>query len=491
MAIAKELSLLKLAHTVSQFQFIGTAVKLSFSRLLGAFIQPDNDAQRPVYLAFITLLAECEPVDITKTDIAIIRKKYWTRTGLSGLFSPKICYKYLLLLGALYVNSCMGKKSSDRLTAAGKRLGVTRQEWTLLLEYINYADSGQTGALITLTQNAKMAGFARTVMFLTEFIAREYSYYHLPRIDVSVYATMSAGKSTFVNALLGYDYLPSCNAACTAKVTSIYDNDTLPYIIGYAVKKGKRLYNGLLNAGTLEAWNNDAEITEVILEGNLDNISNEGAIFVIHDTPGVNYSGDADHQKQTFQHLSVIKSALVLFLMDATQLHTSDFDKAFIELKKILAQNCASKVVFVLNKTDQYDTEKESLSTTLQDIAKTLGDCGFLQPLLVPVSAKAARLFKMALKNASGSFTEDEADDFSHFARYFSRKENDFNRMAIGLSVAADFSNGISDKQEAASIVIEGKSYSSDAIKECLLYTGVPMIEHILNTFYKRSEKNA
>ena len=40
-----------------------------------------------------------------------------------------------------------------------------------------------------------------------------------------VMATMSSGKSTLINALLGRQILPSRNEACTAKMYSILDDD--------------------------------------------------------------------------------------------------------------------------------------------------------------------------------------------------------------------------------------------------------------------------
>ena len=44
--------------------------------------------------------------------------------------------------------------------------------------------------------------------------------------EVSVIATMSSGKSTLINSLLHTELLPSENAACTATICRILDNDT-------------------------------------------------------------------------------------------------------------------------------------------------------------------------------------------------------------------------------------------------------------------------
>ena len=42
-----------------------------------------------------------------------------------------------------------------------------------------------------------------------------------------VVATMSSGKSTLINALIGRELLPSSNCACTAKAVAILDNDMM------------------------------------------------------------------------------------------------------------------------------------------------------------------------------------------------------------------------------------------------------------------------
>lgn len=42
---------------------------------------------------------------------------------------------------------------------------------------------------------------------------------------INVIATMSSGKSTLINALLGKKLMPSKNEACTATITEILDND--------------------------------------------------------------------------------------------------------------------------------------------------------------------------------------------------------------------------------------------------------------------------
>ena len=67
----------------------------------------------------------------------------------------------------------------------------------------------------------------------------EEEYNKLKKFNVAICATMSSGKSTFVNALLGNDYLPAKNEATTATITSVYDKDYSDNLLGCIKKDNK------------------------------------------------------------------------------------------------------------------------------------------------------------------------------------------------------------------------------------------------------------
>ncbi|MDR1073526.1 MAG: hypothetical protein LBL45_07615 [Treponema sp.] len=75
--------------------------------------------------------------------------------------------------------------------------------------------------------------------------------------------------------------------------------------------------------------------------------------------------------------------------------------------------------MFVINKDDSYDSEQASLKETIMDVLDELKRHGFDNPMVVPVSSRAARLFKKALYGRS-DFTENETDDFFRYIRFFS-----------------------------------------------------------------------
>jgi GTPase SAR1 family protein len=408
----------------------------------------------------------------------IIKKGYKTR---KGLFVPKITCKYLFAAELSFVFTLAGqtnwKPDADML----KWLGFSNDDDALIDSYIK-TEREQPETLVAFTENIKTKHFAQTVMPLSDFIVRENNYYKLPRVNVSVYATMSAGKSTFVNALLGYDYLPSRNEACTAKVTSIYDNDYIDYVAGYAVKNGNKKFCGKVDRAVLEAWNNDSEIQEVVLEGDLDNIKHEKTVFAVHDTPGVNYAGNKLHRDITLAHLENVKPDIVICLFEASQLWTTDWKNALSDLKNSLEDFYVKRVIFVLNRADDFDNEKESIGEAATRLKQELEKTGFKDVIVIPASAKAARLFKMSLKRDS-EFTQDESDDFSLLMRKLLKDKNNFPALAKGEIEQSLFEIQSQPYNDDLVTVVGDDEYRCVDIYHALTSSGIPLIENLLNCF--------
>ncbi|MDR1218209.1 MAG: hypothetical protein LBK73_01210 [Treponema sp.] len=74
---------------------------------------------------------------------------------------------------------------------------------------------------------------------------------------------------------------------------------------------------------------------EILLffEGDLDRISSEKIVTVLHYTPGINYSGNTKHKKIMLEHLINSKPGIIICLLDATQTLTTDFSNALEDLK--------------------------------------------------------------------------------------------------------------------------------------------------------------
>ena len=136
------------------------------------------------------------------------------------------------------------------------------------------------------------------------------------------------------------------------------------------------------------------------------NFPNKGLIVSVHDTPGTNNSIDDSHHQITMDFLKTNKVNLLIFVADTTHLSTNDEQSLLKEIYETVISKQKIKPIFVLNKADCIDNEKESLEIIIENYRTFLSNIGFLDAKILPVSAKAARLFKMAIKGKGDKFTE-------------------------------------------------------------------------------------
>jgi GTPase Era involved in 16S rRNA processing len=479
--IIRELTLLKLARWTNSFGFVNNSVKNSFVKILCHSIY-EVCSSLSTWSEFINAL------DIEKESVAVMKKSDAKQHAKNvkkrfpvtkRLFSPRFTYRYLLIAEICYIHTLIKKPiNPEIINDLCAWLSISESKKTLIMQYAEkYLDPVWMMQVESIKRQKEVL---ETILLFSEFVKKETKYYQLPRKNVSMFSTMSSGKSTFVNALLGHDYLPTKNEVCTAKIVSISDIDHIDYCLGYAVKNGKPVFCNNVNQNKILEWNNDPKISAIRLEGNLDSISGKNVITVIHDTPGVNYSGNTYHKKITLEHLVDSQPDIIICLLDATQMHTTDFSGSLEELKKANSKGSNAEVIFVINKADNYDSEKESLKETIENTLVELNKYGFDNASVIPVSSRAARLFKMALHGKT-DFTENEIDDFVHYLRFFTNSENDFNRLVAGITDEAikDVHYSSSGKTD---IIVEEKSYKREQITKALLSTGIPIVENILNS---------
>ena len=81
-----------------------------------------------------------------------------------------------------------------------------------------------------------------------------------------IIATMSSGKSTFINSIIGDEILPEKNEACTARTMAVIDKDYAEGIKAYIIRKngGQEIIN-ITNRQILSEINNDEDITDFLI----------------------------------------------------------------------------------------------------------------------------------------------------------------------------------------------------------------------------------
>lgn len=396
-----------------------------------------------------------------KYDIKICIKNIKKRF----LFGNQIDYRYLLLAQVLHACKMLDiDLDENKLELCRKHLFMSKKTFNIAVEYAKNPN------------NIKEQKIQKTFEKYVEFSNKQNIYRNTPIRHIGICANMSCGKSTFVNALLGNDFLPARNEATTACVTSVYDYDFATHLLGMAIKEN-HTYSISDNAdvSVVNAWN--AEADHIILQADLDNISNENIIVAVHDTPGVNNSANDEHKKVTMEFLSKNKMDAIIYVANIEQLGTTDEESL---LKEILRLN-AEQVIFVLNKADSIDIEKESLNQIIENFRKHILSLGYSEnSMIFPVSSKAARLFKMALKGHAKKFTSKEKADFISLFEYFI--EN--------TSISSDIKMGNKNEQNIQVTIDNNTFYEKDIVK-ALNHTGLMVLENKIEKLLGgKNEKN-
>lgn len=203
---------------------------------------------------------------------------------------------------------------------------------------------------------------------------------------IMVTATMSAGKSTFINALVGKYICLSQNMACTSKIHCIVnkafeDGLSAEYDHDLVLTAGKE---ELLNDNELNS--SDKIVVSTSFTGGLF-----GQRLIVNDSPGVNYSEDAEHKQITDRLIKAKNYNLLIYIMNATQLSTNDESEHLDYVKKTIGR---TPILFVINKIDTLDVDEEDVISIINRQAEILKKKGFKNLAICPVSARAGYLAK-------------------------------------------------------------------------------------------------
>ena len=388
--------------------------------------------------------------------------------------------------------------------ASSKRFRYFTRKWLLYLLYIEFVyyckevqkplpskEELAQGFGIPLKDFNKFAELATNTLPKNKYAARSYRAFvdfctdaelyatHTIK-NIAVCATMSAGKSTFVNALLGRDVLPARNEATTAKITSVYDKDGSKAVIGFVQKKDGAIedISNDISLKEIDAWNGSGDVKRVFLQGDLDGIGNNGIIASVHDTPGTNNSGDVSHHEVTMQFLQENKMDALIFVSNATQLCTNDEKTLLLELYDAVVKPLDIPVVFILNKADAIDDEKESLEDIINGYRAYLGEIGFSDAHIFPLSARGARLLKMAKNGYAKNFTPREAREFDAVYTSFTELYNFAQKESSPCEQADE------------SITVLKTEYKITSLMAALERTGLVQIENFIESILTRSKND-
>lgn len=291
-----------------------------------------------------------------------------------------------------------------------------------------------------------------------------------------VVATMSCGKSTFINAIIGEEIMPEKNEACTARTMAVIDNDNAAGKKAHIIRKnGAKEVVEINNRDVLDQINNDEDVADFLVETDISGISNTSKALVLIDTPGVNNSGDERHGQRTEDLLKQMGSGLIIYLLNATQLATNDDSLLLDMVSDLVKNNSATDIIFVLNKIDALDEETESISNTVHIARDYIESHGVSNPVLFPVSARAAKLLKMAFHKKE--MTRREKRSLEEI--YDNYKPGDNSMLSYALT--GDGSDEVFE--------IGDEKVSGQELHRAIENTGILAIEKKVEAFMSRSEK--
>lgn len=257
------------------------------------------------------------------------------------------------------------------------------------------------------------------------------------KYQVAVIAAMKAGKSTFLNAIIGADVLASETAACTICRTDVrhIPSGQIPRLLEY--REGQRrpivLAEGdpgeiqqkfLVRTREIREKDNPDDTIRFEIEYPIEAISGLSSLagFTLVDTPGPNEWESTNFNvklKQTT--LEALRNCnAILFVLNYASYKDnaiSDLFKDVIENRKEILSENTGKIYFILNKVDQKTEKDREIADVIEDLKRELTIFGFPNPIIYPVSSRQGLLAKLIEQNKA---TESQKKDFKKFfsARY-------------------------------------------------------------------------
>ena len=211
---------------------------------------------------------------------------------------------------------------------------------------------------------------------------------------INVIATMSSGKSTLINALLGQKLMPAKNEACTATITEIRDTDD-PHFAAVAYDDGGVVIQKIpeLTLEIMEELNSNEKVSHIHAEGNIPFLDARSTKLELVDTPGPNNAQNQAHKNTTYRAINNDSNNLILYVLNGTQLSTND-DASLLryisEQIKKGGKQMHDRFLFVVNKMDSFNPEEENIGNAIAAANRYLEGFGIHNPQLFPCSAMVA-----------------------------------------------------------------------------------------------------
>ncbi len=303
--------------------------------------------------------------------------------------------------------------------------------------------------------------------------------------EVNVVATMSAGKSTLINSLLRQKLMPAKQEACTATITEIKDTDGGCFTAKVYDAEGALIQtHPELTFEIMEKLNSNPAVSKIRAEGNIPFVSSEDVSLVLVDTPGPNNSRDPEHRAATYRMLSESSKAVVLYILNATQLAVNDDYNLLSHVAdsmRVGGKQSRDRFIFVVNKLDEFKKGEDSVDAAIAKVRDYLKDNGIENANIYPASALTALNIRTILAES-----DDDDDDEVYEAKGKVRKFN--KNPEMHFETKAPLTPSVRGQLEMR--LSEARD-NGDAKSEALIHCGIVPIEMAIQMYVQKYAKTA
>lgn len=233
-------------------------------------------------------------------------------------------------------------------------------------------------------------------------------------ITILVSANMSAGKSTLINSLIGKEILPVSQECCTRNLVYVYEKAVGDGRITVVNKEVN------FNANKKDLQDLSWDSTNSVFCSIPEHVDLPYRWCFI-DTPGVNDADTRSHRDRTREAVLNEKYDKLLYIF-----HQPGSTEETEHLKWIINNVDSQKILFILNKVDNYNAPEDSVAESIQLIKADLKKLGVVKPVIFPVSAYFGLLLKKKQNNQS--LTKIEQYKYSFLSKKFIEEEYDLSQ---------------------------------------------------------------
>ncbi|WP_281884876.1 dynamin family protein [Paenibacillus sp. YYML68] len=284
-----------------------------------------------------------------------------------------------------------------------------------------YLSKRQSTALAMLVSTLYSDEVVSHKLHFTEDMIHQYrlnrKFTEQQELRVLITANMSAGKSTLINALVGKQVARTSQEACTANLCHFLNKpveDGSIHLLGSEINLYAE-YDDLMSADNVDGSDIASYFRTFI------HLEMPRRICLI-DTPGVNSAINQEHGKRARRALREEHYDKLIYVLNANQLGTDDEIRY---LKYVSEHVPKDKIIFVLNKLDNFKSTDDSIAASIEGVRNDLVHLGYEDPVVCPLSAYFALLLKMKMNGEA--MTEDEQDAYDYYVKKFSRSEYDLS----------------------------------------------------------------